>query len=74
MCKHFFKSSYSACPLEQLSVAFTKIAEKRLWASSCMSVCSSDRMAQIGSHWADLHEVWYSNFLFILCNDQRMHN
>ena len=29
--------------------------EKRLLASSCLSV----RMKQVGSHWRDCHEIWY---------------
>jgi hypothetical protein len=29
--------------------------EKRLLASSCLSV----RMEQLGSHWTDFHEIWY---------------
>ena len=32
-----------------------KIAEKRLLASSCLSV----RMEKLGSHWTDFHEILY---------------
>ena len=37
---------------------------KRLLASSCLSVCqssvrSSVLMEQLGSHWMDVHEIWY---------------
>jgi len=31
--------------------------EKRLLASSCMPVCLSVRMEQLGSQWADFHDT-----------------
>ena len=34
--------------------------EKRLLASSCLSV----RMEQLGYHWTDFHETWYSRVFF----------
>jgi len=27
-------------------------------ASSCLSVCPSLRMEQLGSHWTDFHKIW----------------
>jgi hypothetical protein len=33
--------------------------EKRLLASSCLSVRPSVRMEQLGSYWTDFHEIWY---------------
>jgi hypothetical protein len=33
---------------------FSQCYEKRLLASSCLSV----RMEQLGSHWKDFHETW----------------
>jgi hypothetical protein len=33
--------------------------EKRLLASSCLSVCPSICMEQLGSHWTDFHEILY---------------
>ena len=36
--------------------------EKRLLASSCLSVGPSARMEQLGSHWTDFHEIWYESF------------
>jgi hypothetical protein len=33
--------------------------EKRLLVSSCLSVCSSVRMEQLGSHWTDSYGIWY---------------
>jgi hypothetical protein len=32
--------------------------EKRLLASSCLSLCPSARMEQLGSPWTDLHSGW----------------
>ena len=36
-----------------------KICEKRILASSCLSVRPSVRMDQLGSHWTDIHENLY---------------
>ena len=36
-----------------------KYCENRLLASSCVSVCPPVRMAKLGSHWTDFHEIWY---------------
>jgi hypothetical protein len=42
---------------------FSQNCEKRLLASSCLSLCVSAclavRMEQLGSHWTDFHEIWY---------------
>ena len=42
--------------------ARSKNCEKRLLASSRLSVCPSVHMEQLGSHWADFHDIWYRNF------------
>jgi hypothetical protein len=34
----------------------------QLLASPCLSVCLYIRMKQLGSHWTDFHEIWYSIF------------
>jgi len=28
-------------------------------ASSCLSICLSVRLEQLGSHWTEFHEIWY---------------
>ena len=33
--------------------------DKRILASSCLPVCPSVHMEQLGSHWTDFHEIWY---------------
>ena len=38
--------------------------EKRLLASSCLSVRLSVRMEQRGLHWKDLDGIWYLSFFF----------
>ena len=40
-------------------IHFRKTAEVRLLISSCMSVCQSVRVEQLGSHWTDFYEIWY---------------
>ena len=35
--------------------------ERRLSATSCLLVCPSVRMEQLGSHWADFHEIRYQS-------------
>jgi hypothetical protein len=35
---------------------------KRLLASSCLSVCPSLRMQQLGFHWTDFDKTWYLSF------------
>ena len=35
--------------------------EKRLLASSCLSVRVEQRVEQLGSHWMNFHEIWYLN-------------
>ena len=37
----------------------SKIFEKRLLASSCLSVCPSVHMEQLCYHWKDFHEILY---------------
>ena len=37
--------------------------EKRLLAASCLSVCPSVRMEQLGSYWTDFYENLYLSFL-----------
>ena len=39
--------------------ARSRNCENRLFASSCLSVCPSARMEQLGSHWTDFHEILY---------------
>jgi len=36
--------------------------EKRLLASSCLSVRLCVCMEHLGSHWKDFHEIWYEYF------------
>ena len=56
-------TSYSKVPYSvggQALVIFRrirKIFEKRQSASSCLSLCPSVRMEQLGSHWTDFHEI-----------------
>jgi hypothetical protein len=39
---------------------FSQFCEKRLLASSCLSVCRlSVRMEQLGSHWTNFHDMLY---------------
>ena len=45
-------------------LARSQHCEKRLLASSCLSV----RIQQLGSHWTDFHEIWY---LWIVQNPSR---
>jgi len=45
--------------VEILFEALSQNCEKRLTASSCLSVRPSVRVEQLGSHWTDFHEVWY---------------
>jgi hypothetical protein len=33
--------------------------EKWLSVSSCLFVCPSVRMEQLGSHWTDFRSIWY---------------
>ena len=35
--------------------------KKRLLASSCLSVRPSVRIEQLGPHWTEFHEIWYSS-------------
>ena len=42
-----------------VSSRFPQNCEKRLLASSCLSVCQSVHMEQLGSHWTDFHEILY---------------
>jgi len=45
-----------------VSWAHSQNCEKRLFSSSCPSVCPSVhrsvRMEHLGSHWTDFHEIW----------------
>ena len=45
--------------------------ENRLLASSCMSVCSSVRMEQLGSHRTDFHDIWHCQDFFFFENMSR---
>jgi hypothetical protein len=36
---------------------FSQNCEKRLLASSCLSVSPSARLERLGSHWTDFHEI-----------------
>ena len=60
----------STNPTETLPAPFqarSQDCEKRLLASSCLSVCMyvrpsvgpSAHMVQLGSHWTDFYEIWY---------------
>jgi len=37
---------------------------KRLLATSCLSVCPSFRMEQLGSNCTDFHEIWYLSLFY----------
>jgi len=52
--KYILGNGYTELPCSFLG-AFVKNGEKRLLASSCLSV----RMEQLGAHWTDFHEIWY---------------
>jgi len=43
--------------LNVYTLARLQNCEKRLLASSCLSVCPSIRMEQRGFHWTDVHEI-----------------
>jgi hypothetical protein len=45
-----------AANAEQLLGVFAKL-RKRLLASSCLSLCPSVHMQQLGSHWTDFNEI-----------------
>jgi hypothetical protein len=45
--------NYNSCILG----AFAKL--RNVTISFVMSVCPSVRMEQLGSHWTDIHEIWY---------------
>jgi len=42
-------------------LASSQTFEKRLLASSCLSVCPSVRTQQLGSHWTDFRDICYSS-------------
>ena len=44
-------------------MAFSQIWEEGLLASSGLSVRPAVRMEQLGSHWADFHEILYLSIL-----------
>jgi len=50
--KYILGNGYTELPCSFLG-AFVKNGEKRLLASSCLSV----RMEQLGAHWTDFHEI-----------------
>ena len=41
--------------------AHSRNCEKGLLASSCLSLRPSVRLEQLGSHWADIYEIWCLN-------------
>ena len=43
--------------------------EKRLLASSCLSV----RMEQLSSHWTDFHEIRYLSIFLKICREKSVH-
>jgi len=47
--------------VEILFEALSQNCEKRLTASSCLSVRPSVRTQQLSSHSTDFHEIWYLN-------------
>ena len=61
--KTFWESNYLPIATYNCDTRFIgrvwKIAKKGLLAPSCLSVCPSVRMEQLGRHWTDFHEVWY---------------
>jgi hypothetical protein len=53
-----------ACQKTGSGVLLGAFAKLQKAAISCdMSLCLSVRMEQLGSHWTDFHEIWYSNML-----------
>ena len=53
--RHYFAVS--------LAVLYARsgLYEKRLLASSCLSVCVSFPLGKLGSHLTDIREIWYLN-------------
>jgi hypothetical protein len=51
---HFF---FSYFPIRNILEAFAK--SRKATVSFVLSVCSSIRMEQLGSHWTDFHEIWF---------------
>jgi hypothetical protein len=45
--------------------AFAKLRKATI--NFVMSVCPSVRMEQLGSHWADFHEIWYLKMFWKIC-------
>jgi hypothetical protein len=54
-------SSVSRSNFNEFEVSFEKLRKNGLLALSCLSVCLSVRMEQLGCHWTDFHEIWYWN-------------
>ena len=42
------------------SSAFANLRKENISFAMYLSVCLSVRMEQLGSHWTDFHEIWYS--------------
>jgi hypothetical protein len=52
-----------SCQFSRRFQALSQNCEKRLLASSCLSVRPFVRMEQLGSRWMDFHEIWYLSVL-----------
>jgi hypothetical protein len=48
------------CELPKATVSFVMSVRPTV----CVSVSSSVRMEQLGTHWKDFHEIWYLNVFF----------
>ena len=43
----------------ELQGSMTAYFEKRLLTLSCLSICLSVRIEELGCHWTNCHEIWY---------------